>query len=50
MVQLRLRGLVSFCLLYKKTFDLCYQAVLDVQNVGSGFDIAAAIWGEHYIT
>lgn len=26
-------------------FDLCYQAVLDVQGVGSGFDIAAAIWG-----
>ncbi|MEP7167342.1 MAG: mevalonate kinase [Candidatus Woesebacteria bacterium] len=26
-------------------FELCYQAVLDVQGVGSGFDIAAAIWG-----
>ncbi len=26
-------------------FDLCYQAVIDVQGVGSGFDIAAAIWG-----
>jgi mevalonate kinase len=29
----------------KELFDLCYQAVLDVQGVGSGFDIAAAIWG-----
>lgn len=26
-------------------FDMCYQAVLDVQGVGSGFDLAAAIWG-----
>lgn len=26
-------------------FELCYQAVIDVQGVGSGFDIAAAIWG-----
>lgn len=29
----------------KDLFDLCYQAVLDVQGVGSGFDLAAAIWG-----
>jgi mevalonate kinase len=29
----------------KELFDICYQAVLDVQGVGSGFDIAAAIWG-----
>lgn len=29
----------------KELFDLCYQAVLDVQGVGSGFDLAAAIWG-----
>jgi len=29
----------------QELFDLCYQAVLDVQGVGSGFDIAAAIWG-----
>jgi mevalonate kinase len=29
----------------KALFDLCYQAVLDVQGVGSGFDIASAIWG-----
>lgn len=26
-------------------FDICYRSVLDVQGVGSGFDIAAAIWG-----
>ncbi|MBW7955143.1 mevalonate kinase [Patescibacteria group bacterium] len=26
-------------------FTLCYQAVIDVQGIGSGFDIAAAIWG-----
>lgn len=29
----------------RQLFDLCYQAVIDVQGVGSGFDIAAAIWG-----
>jgi mevalonate kinase len=29
----------------KELFDLCYQAVIDVQGVGSGFDIASAIWG-----
>lgn len=29
----------------KKLFDLCYQTVLEVQGVGSGFDIASAIWG-----
>lgn len=29
----------------KALFDLCYQAVLDVQGVGSGYDIAMAIWG-----
>lgn len=26
-------------------FDFCYQTVIEVQGVGSGFDIAAAIWG-----
>ncbi len=26
-------------------FELCYQAVIDVQGVGSGFDIASAVWG-----
>src|SRR3989338_6709161 len=29
----------------KKLFDFCYQAVLEVQGVGSGFDVAAAIYG-----
>jgi mevalonate kinase len=29
----------------KALFDICYQTVLDVQGVGSGFDVAAAIWG-----
>jgi mevalonate kinase len=29
----------------QELFELCYQAVLDVQGVGSGFDLAAAIWG-----
>jgi len=29
----------------KELFDLAYQTVLDIQGVGSGFDIAAAIWG-----
>lgn len=30
----------------KELFSLCYETVLAVQGVGSGFDIAAAIWGE----
>ncbi|MBU0619297.1 mevalonate kinase [Patescibacteria group bacterium] len=30
----------------KQLFDLCYQAVLDIQGVGSGFDLAAALWGK----
>jgi mevalonate kinase len=29
----------------KDIFDLCYKTVLEVQEVGSGFDLAAAIWG-----
>lgn len=29
----------------KELFDMCYRAVLEVQGVGSGFDIASAIWG-----
>lgn len=29
----------------KKLFDLAYKTVLDVQGKGSGFDVAAAIWG-----
>ena len=29
----------------KDLFDLAYKTVLDVQGVGSGFDLAAGIWG-----
>ncbi len=29
----------------KELFDLAYRAVLDIQGVGSGFDLAAALWG-----
>jgi len=29
----------------KTLFDLCYKAVLNVQGVGSGYDVAAAIYG-----
>lgn len=29
----------------REIFDLSYKTVLDIQGVGSGFDIAAAIWG-----
>lgn len=29
----------------KQLFDICFQTVLEVQGVGSGFDIASAIWG-----
>lgn len=41
----------ALCVLYdikldnKQLFDLCYQAVIEVQGVGSGFDLASAIWG-----
>jgi mevalonate kinase len=35
-----------------EVFQLCYQAVITVQGVGSGFDIASAIWGKtiYYVT
>lgn len=29
----------------KKIFNLSYNTILDVQGVGSGFDVATAIWG-----
>ncbi len=29
----------------KELFDIAYAAVLDVQQVGSGFDVACAVWG-----
>lgn len=36
----------------KELFDLAYRVVLDVQGLGSGFDLAAAIWGGtiHFVT
>ena len=40
-----LTGLYKIKLTKKKIFDLCYRAVLDIQGVGSGFDLAAALWG-----
>ncbi len=40
-----LSTLYSVTLSNKELFDLCYSAVIDVQGVGSGFDIAVAIWG-----
>ncbi|HEX7018223.1 MAG TPA: hypothetical protein VF209_04935, partial [Patescibacteria group bacterium] len=30
----------------KELFNLCYESVIEVQGVGSGFDLAAALWGE----
>lgn len=41
-----LAALFGVALTKKQLFQLCYQAVLDVQGVGSGFDLAAAIWGQ----
>lgn len=29
----------------KEVFDICYKTVLEIQGVGSGFDLAAAIYG-----
>ncbi len=29
----------------KQVFDLAYKTVLDIQGKGSGFDVAAAVWG-----
>jgi mevalonate kinase len=29
----------------KDMFDIAYRSVLDIQGVGSGFDVASAIWG-----
>lgn len=29
----------------RRLFEICYQTVLEVQGVGSGFDVASAIWG-----
>lgn len=40
-----LAKLFKIRLLRKQLFDLTYKTVLDVQGVGSGFDLAASIWG-----
>lgn len=40
-----LTELYEITLTNHELFELCYQAVLDVQGVGSGFDLASAIWG-----
>jgi len=40
-----LTTLYGFKFSKKELFDLCYEAVIEVQGVGSGFDLAAAIWG-----
>ncbi|OGY19038.1 MAG: mevalonate kinase [Candidatus Chisholmbacteria bacterium RIFCSPLOWO2_01_FULL_50_28] len=37
--------LLSMKLTKKELFDLCYMTVLDAQGVGSGFDVASAIYG-----
>lgn len=40
-----LEKLFEIPLTQKELFDLSYKTVLDVQGVGSGFDVAAAIYG-----
>lgn len=40
-----LTTLYNVSLTKQELFELCYQAVIEVQGVGSGYDIAAAIWG-----
>lgn len=36
----------------KQLFDMCYSVTLSIQGVGSGFDIAAAVYGgtQYYVT
>jgi mevalonate kinase len=36
----------------RQLFDMCYSIVLSIQGVGSGFDIAAAVYGgtQYYVT
>ncbi len=41
-----LSELFSIKMSNKEMFDLGYKTVLDVQGVGSGFDVAAAVYGE----
>jgi mevalonate kinase len=40
-----LAGLFRVKLSKKALFDLSYETVIEIQGVGSGFDLAAAIWG-----
>lgn len=40
-----LLGFYDLHLSNKEIFDLCYETVIEVQGVGSGFDLASAIWG-----
>ncbi len=40
-----LTTLYGLSLSNQQLFKMCYQTVIEVQGVGSGFDIAAAIWG-----
>jgi mevalonate kinase len=40
-----LSELHSLSLSNQEIFELAYKTVLDIQGVGSGFDLAAAIWG-----
>lgn len=42
---LALAKLYQIKLTKKQVFKLAYKAVLEVQKVGSGFDLAAALWG-----
>lgn len=47
-----LDGFYKLGLSNKEIFEIAYQAVLDVQGVGSGFDVAASVYGRtiFYIT
>jgi mevalonate kinase len=40
-----LTELYQISLTKSELFEMCYQTITEVQGVGSGFDIAAAIWG-----
>jgi mevalonate kinase len=44
-VMRALSELLKVKLSQKELFDMCYKTVLDIQGKGSGFDIAAAIYG-----
>jgi len=40
-----LSGYFEITMTKKEIFEMAYQAVLDVQGVGSGFDVAASVYG-----